>query len=124
MDDRVQVADRAHRQTGVELLPRRHDGEPLREVGRVDADQLGHRQDGEHRRLRGTQMVDLVVVGVLVGDEHRGCSLDRLRLGPAAGVDDQRHAVVLNPDARVPAFCDPHPTQSTPTAPRGGHITT
>ncbi|MEJ7795848.1 MAG: hypothetical protein WKF50_09865 [Nocardioides sp.] len=71
VDDGVQLGDRTHRQTGVELLPRCHDGQSFGEDGGVGADQLGHRRDGEHGCRRGPQMIEQVVVRVLVGDEHR-----------------------------------------------------
>lgn len=40
---------------------------------------------------------------------HQGTLVEqaRLRLGPAAGVDDQGYAVVLHPDTRVPELRDP-----------------
>ena len=108
MDHRVQLPDRPHRQPGVDLLPRRRRPEPLGQVGCVLADPRGHRLDGEDRRVGRSQVVGQVVVGVLVGDEHRGGAVDCLRLGPLARIDHQRRAVVLEPDARVSELRDPH----------------
>jgi hypothetical protein len=50
-------------------------------------------------RLRGLELVDIDVVGVLVGDEHRRGPDQRLALGVGAGVDHEHPVAVLEPDA-------------------------
>ena len=57
MDHGVQLADGPHGKPGVELLPGRHDRHPLDDVGRVAADPVGHRLDGEDRGVGGAQVV-------------------------------------------------------------------
>jgi len=53
-------------------------------------DELRHRRDGEPGCVRSSQMIGQVAVRVLVSHEHRGRAIHRLRLGPSAGVNDQR----------------------------------
>ena len=54
------------------------------------------------------QVVGQVVVGVLVGDQHRVRAVDGLGIGEHPGVDDDHRAVVLDPDAGMPELRDPH----------------
>jgi hypothetical protein len=57
---------------------------------------------------REPQGVGVKVVGVLVGHEHSGCSGQRVRAGPYAWIDDQRPAVLAQPDAGVTKLRELH----------------
>src|SRR6185437_640003 len=48
------------------------------------------------------------VVDVLVGDQQRVRTGQRIGTAPHAGVDDQVRAVLLQADARMPKFRQPH----------------
>ena len=108
MDDGVQLAHRAHRQAGVERLTRPHHREPLGDRGRVLADLRRDRLDRQDRGVGRLQMRREVVVRVLVGDQHGVDAVDGGRVGEHAGIDDDRRAVVLDPDAGVAELGDPH----------------
>jgi len=114
VDDVVHLADRAHRQPGIEGRARRDDTRPLRDVGGIRGQLLGDLSDGEHRSVGGPEVVGIEMVGVDVGDQDRGGTVDRLALGEHAGVEDEHLTVVLDPDAGVAELRDPHAPSVAP----------
>jgi len=69
---------------------------------------------------RGADRIRVEVVRVLVGDQHRGGPVQGGgRVAPAARVDDQDRAVLVQPDARVPELGEPHQATIQRTYPAG-----
>ena len=98
------------RQPGhVEALPGAYDGDALGDVGRLLAQQPGHRLDRPDRRVGAAQQVGVDVVGVLVGDEDAGGAVERLGLAEDPGIEDDDRPVVLDAHAGVTELRDPHP---------------
>ena len=107
VDHRVLLADHRDRQA-VDLLARVHDGGPRVGLRRLLADLRRDRRDRVDRRVGGQQVVGRVVVRMLVGDQDRGRTVNRLAFAEAARVDDQALVVVLDPDACMAELREPH----------------
>ena len=71
-------------------------GDPLATLGSASRICFGDRRDRADRGVGRAQVVDRPVVGVLVGDEHRGHPVERLALRPDARVDHDVPAVVAD----------------------------
>src|SRR5215472_3507046 len=93
---------------------------PVAEPGELRADRLvGPQGHAGVAGQRGADRVGVQVVRVLVGDQHGGGPVQGGgRVAPAARVDDQGGAVLVQPDAGVPELGEPH--QATILNPRHG----
>jgi EmrB/QacA subfamily drug resistance transporter len=111
VDERVVHAVDVHVEAGdlerVAVLDLVH---PVAELAELGADRLvGPQGHAGIAGQRGADRVRVQVVRVLVGDHDRGGAVQGGgRVAPAARVDDQGGAVLLQPDARVPELGEPH----------------
>ena len=104
----MQLAHCADRQPDVEDRARGHVVVRSATSGASAASCVGDLADGEDRRVGGAQVLGMQVVGVDVGDQHRGRAVHRLGFGEDARVEDDDVALVLDPDAGVAELGDPH----------------
>jgi hypothetical protein len=107
MDHLVQFAVHAHLEAGGdEVLP---GGDHVQPVGVDVGQQGGGRGVGPDLQVGvPRELVNVEVVGVLVGDQDGLRAVQRLLLAERAGVDHERPVALLQPDEGVGVLEDPH----------------
>src|SRR5690606_5448717 len=99
----VPLAEHVHPEPSrLEVVAVPYHADLQRQVGQLGGDGLArpHLQVGGG----GGEPVDVQVVGVLVGDEHRVGAVEHRVTGERAGVDDEDLPVLLQPYAGVPVL--------------------